>query len=715
MNQMTISELEDQEDEFYAYGFDHDEGDNMNEVFQVKLIINTLKHWKGGYAEESFLRTLLDRCPGQATQVTAWPMRIKKMEEEWREQSTDLFSGYVSYGKFLTNDDIHELIINPLVKECPAYDEAFPLTQTCRTIAGLLDCTPEETLFLQLAIDFRNLGYPFDVLIPRIGNCFDNKIDMYAAILNISKTAVKDIIDGFLVKSGFIIPSTYPEGFYVLATVFDNAFRDKNIRPEDVEGLLFPNTLETDLSLDDDYEHIKEDVTRSEKIIGNALANKVKGTNILFWGPAGTGKTELAVAMAKKNGWQIRSIGDISETDNQEKSRSDRLGNLKIALKLFNEDGKTVLLFDEIEDLFKVDNTASFSKAFINRIIETTTVPIIWTTNSLIELGSPVLRRMTYNIHCTTPSKKARRVMWEKYAGKFGVALDDDTREMLDSFDISPALIKSTMQVTGTALASEGAAAKSEDVRAIVTSLDRLVNYGEKRKFTPVEKDDPYYDVSCVNTEHDLTHFTGQLVNATSPAFALCLYGPPGTGKSQYGRYLARQMGKKVLFKRASDLQSMWVGECEKNIARAFEQAKEENLVLIIDEGDSFLQNRGGAQRSYEVSQVNEMLSQMEDHPEPFIITTNLMDNLDPASLRRFTFKMKFDYLTPLQSVRLFERYYKVAPPARIKNNHLLTPGDISCVHKQVKILGIHDGEAIYKMIEKECSMKPNYRNSIGF
>ena len=325
------------------------------------------------------------------------------------------------------------------------------------------------------------------------------------------------------------------------------------------------------------------------------------------------------------------------------------------------------------------------------------------------------MRRMTYNICCTTPSRKARRSMWNKYATEFNVSLDDSTRKMLDSYDISPALIKSTMRVTSTVLQGSSDASQ-KDIREIVQSLDRLVHFGQKRRFE-IETEDPneVYDLTCVNAERDLEQFSTSLKNATSSAFAICLYGPAGTGKSRFARHVAKTMDKPVLFKRASDLVSPFVGETEMNIAFAFEQAKEDGAVLIIDEGDSFLQDRSNAHRSWEISQVNEMLSQMENHPEPFIITTNLMDSLDPASLRRFTFKMKFDYLKPRQAKRLFEAYYRVPAPPRIEKNHLLTPGDISCVQRQVKILGVHDGEEIYKMIEHECSLKPDFSKSIGF
>jgi hypothetical protein len=45
-----------------------------------------------------------------------------------------------------------------------------------------------------------------------------------------------------------------------------------------------------------------------------------------------------------------------------------------------------------------------------------------------------------------------------------------------------------------------------------------------------------------------------------------------------------------------------WVGESEKNIAAAFRQAEREGALLLIDEVDSFLRERSGAEPSWEVT-----------------------------------------------------------------------------------------------------------------
>lgn len=87
------------------------------------------------------------------------------------------------------------------------------------------------------------------------------------------------------------------------------------------------------------------------------------------------------------------------------------------------------------------------------------------------------------------------------------------------------------------------------------------------------------------------------------------------------------------------------IGVAEKNMAKMFQDAANEGAVLLLDEADTFLQDRKGAQRSWEISAVNEMLTQMESFEGIFIASTNLMSSLDEAALRRFDLKMRFDYL----------------------------------------------------------------------
>ena len=137
--------------------------------------------------------------------------------------------------------------------------------------------------------------------------------------------------------------------------------------------------------------------------------------------------------------------------------------------------------------------------------------------------------------------------------------------------------------------------------------------------------------------------------------------------------------------------------------------------MLIFDEADSFLQDRNNAQRSWEITKVNEMLTQMEKHTYPFVCTTNLMDKLDKASLRRFTFKVKYDYMTSEQRTAAFKHFFNI-PNINLSHLNLLTPGDFVVVKDKAEILGFMENkEELIKMLEMEQQNKTPVSRKIGF
>src|SRR5690606_16341683 len=230
-----------------------------------------------------------------------------------------------------------------------------------------------------------------------------------------------------------------------------------------------------------------------------------------------------------------------------------------------------------------------------------------------------------------------------------------------------------------------------------------------------------FYDPAFINADADLGSIATGLIAAKSGR--LCLYGPPGTGKTAYGRWLAEQMGMPLLVKRASDLMSKWVGDNEKNIARAFRQAEQEGALLLIDEVDSFLQDRRGAAQAWQVNMVNEMLTQMEAFSGVFIASTNLMEGLDQAALRRFDLKVRFDFLRAEQAWQLLLHHcheLKLLAPAqelraRVNSLQRLTPGDCAAVLRQHRFRPITTPDGLVIALEAECAVKEGGKLSIGF
>jgi SpoVK/Ycf46/Vps4 family AAA+-type ATPase len=206
----------------------------------------------------------------------------------------------------------------------------------------------------------------------------------------------------------------------------------------------------------------------------------------------------------------------------------------------------------------------------------------------------------------------------------------------------------------------------------------------------------------------------------------LCFYGAPGTGKTALAEHIARTLDRPLMIRQASDLMSKFVGETEQKMAAMFAEAESERAILLLDEADSFLQDRRGAQRTYEVTEVNEMLQGMERFRGIFICTTNLLERIDQAALRRFTFKIRFNRLTPEQRERMFITEAlggdatALTPGLRMRLARLdeLCPGDFAAVKRQVDILAASfSADEFIEQLETEHRLKPEVREArpMGF
>ena len=209
------------------------------------------------------------------------------------------------------------------------------------------------------------------------------------------------------------------------------------------------------------------------------------------------------------------------------------------------------------------------------------------------------------------------------------------------------------------------------------------------------------------------------------PVSSLCFYGLPGTGKTALAEHIAATLGRPLIARRASDLISKWLGESEKNLAAMFAEARAEQAVLLLDEADTYLRSREHAERSWEVSQVNELLQQMERFDGIFICATNLFDQIDAAALRRFAFKIAFKALLPEQRIKLFvqealngvEDALDLALRNRLLQLDNLAPGHFAVVKRQAALLGdVLPPSHFLLELESECRLKPGAsKQTMGF
>jgi len=469
-----------------------------------------------------------------------------------------------------------------------------------------------------------------------------------------------------------------------------------------------------------DYPHTKQHIALMQSMITSALESGEKGVNILIYGTPGTGKTELVKVLAYKLHLNLFEVKTEDDDGDAIRSR-ERLSSYRLSQHLLAQDKESLILFDEVEDVFPSRAFSFFgtemksgeNKGWINKTLEENATPAIWICNQVNQIDPAFLRRFDYVMELNTPPKAVRlNIVQSYFAGK------DVNPAFLERLaehkQVSPAQIEKLSKIARKVSLVEG---------DMESTLEQVVNNSLKamslKPLSVQRRTDTHYSLDYLNTSVDMPSLIRGLQR--SKQGNLCFYGAPGTGKSALAAHIAKELGLPLMSKKTSDIMSMWVGGTEKNIADMFSEAKEEGAVLVLDEADSLLRDRRNANQSWEVTQVNELLVQMENFEGLFICSTNLMDNLDQASLRRFAMKVEFRYLLPHQALKMLERECvdKVdAQQARIiQQMSMLAPGDFSAVKKRLDILGIKaTAQAFSGGLHEEVSIKEgSEKRSIGF
>lgn len=194
----------------------------------------------------------------------------------------------------------------------------------------------------------------------------------------------------------------------------------------------------------------------------------------------------------------------------------------------------------------------------------------------------------------------------------------------------------------------------------------------------------------------------------------ILLSGKSGIGKSEFSRYLADTIGLELTVLRASDILDPYVGKTEKNIASHFKEASNKRKILLIDEADSLFRSRQHAEKSWEVTQTNEMLCQMEAFEGILVCSTNLIDNFDKAVMRRFVFKIKFLDLTPEGKAKLAKSYLTEVCDLPYDLHELMSiqdlrPGDFKTVRDRLLI--VSSIKVSYETLLDELKAETSYRD----
>ena len=446
-----------------------------------------------------------------------------------------------------------------------------------------------------------------------------------------------------------------------------------------------------------------------------------EGLNLFLYGVEGTGKTELAKAMAKELRrplvlTNISTEGVHRENKDNSVVRS-RMGSILYAAAKYQRK-KAILLVDESDVVLN-----SCEKGTLNFFLEQIKVPVIWISNTVQWIDNSTLRRFDYSIRFERPDAEKREQVWESVVSEQcakSIVSAEEVKRFAAEFQITAGGI--TQAIAGTKkLVDAGSKVNPIDtIRTIAEAQAELLKLDMEYANRDKESRAPRYLLDALNTDADMPKIL-RVMNAFDSKWKemrdcdrpdclnMLLYGAPGTGKTEFAKHVARTLGRKLIIKKASDLLNCYVGETEKAIRRMFKDAEEKKAILFLDEADSLIRDRSSASRSWEVTQVNEMLTQMENFKGIFIAATNFEGELDMASRRRFALKVKFGYLKPEGVEKMWQAFFpQVEMPATARELRMLTPGDFNAAYGSLRFYDESEltADAIINALKSEIAYK---------
>lgn len=649
---------------------------------------------------------------------------------DWCEEVNGALQLEMQFGEESWND-----FINPQVPSTDIWqklnqtiDAAVERAGPCSAVTPFVDHVGfelgldlVESQILQFCIDYctvRATERLFDKLSEVDGECASLRLDarFLSLMLGHDEAVIADRIGASapLRESG-LLRFDQKSGVAVLPRLLFHA-RQATDKCLDARSALLGEQQVATLTLHD-FEHLGRDVEQILGILRGALKARAKGVAVLIHGDVGTGKTELAKTLAAALAMPLYAVGEMNEEDGSEPTRWDRLADLQVAQKLLAAAEPALLLVDESEDIFGDAGglMALFggrrnvsSRAYVHRMLENAPVPVILTANDIRAFGPAVLRRMTAVVEVRVPPSNVRARIWTHAAAAEGVEVDQqDIKRLAKHLPAAPAIARNSMRA-----AALGGGSKA----TIQWSMEGVLKAVHGRAI-PVVTEATEFDLALVNVDQDIAALAERLSQPIAPRNVSCLFsGASGTGKSYAARYLAERMGMEVLVKRGSDILGKYVGETEKRIAAAFSEAMDCNGVLIIDEAEALISDRRGADRNWEVSKTNEFLTHMEAHSLPFFATTNLMERVDTAFMRRFLIKAKFGPLRIDQAKAAFQRFFQMDPPPGMSDFTGLTPADFALVQRKAQLHGLlNDSAFLLASLGQEQAAKGVKKQPIGF
>jgi len=537
--------------------------------------------------------------------------------------------------------------------------------------------------------------------------------------------------NGILMQSGLMRIDHHCPGHCISAVLELNSRMASLLtrRDFDTEALLRSTAsavVPTDLGLDD-FEFLGEARDMALRFLRGLKEGDHEAGSILLDGPPGVGKSEFARVLAKEAGLDGFGINELDKDDDPA-NPVERMQYLRMSQRLIGRRAKGLIIFDEADALFQWAGDSGSSRfglgrAAVLQLIENLQVPVIWITNHGEMIHPAIQRRIDLAVHFPELPASVREAMLLR-ACPGGNADQDWLAEASHQAAVTPARIAQAERVASVIQTAGDTGQPQVFKQVLEQNVMSRVREGSQPRPAGTSPFELPYRPELINADQDLKRITESLTRWKQGR--ICLYGPPGSGKTRYVHHLAKECGLRVAEFRASDLLDKFLGESEKAIRSMFARCDRERELLFLDEADSLVRSREGAERSWEVSQTNELLKSLEQFDGLFVASTNLFGELDTAVMRRLDFRLHFGYLESGQRWRLFldlACHLKIcvrgagATRARrvLDRAEFLTPGDFAALARRLTFdPSVRNGLELADMVLQEAMGKPDAPKGAG-
>jgi transitional endoplasmic reticulum ATPase len=354
-------------------------------------------------------------------------------------------------------------VLDKLLDKCiqkHAKAEPSPIENNIRSISKELGLDELEKDFFALIVRYRTHD-KLESILNDMTREHMGILELCATCISCDRNKLAEKLrqKGRLLSSGVIVQSTrngrdIDDHFDVPSTI-STAMQRTLANLDDVRRYILGEPLQASLDWDD-FDHLGKGRDKLSEFLGKIVDRQIPGVNILLWGPPGTGKTEFCKTLAAHLGLEIFALGEADDSGD-EPDRKERASAFNLAQNLLRYQKNSLLLFDEMDDLFCGGGFAQLfgakmsmgSKVFTNRLFENNPIPTLWTINDVSSLDESVIRRMALAIEVKVPTAKSRERVWKRLLDKHQIEIPEKELTELAQIEISPAVASNAVQFAG--------------------------------------------------------------------------------------------------------------------------------------------------------------------------------------------------------------------------------------------------------------------------